>query len=301
MPKGQIEAIVEEGRTPMSDSAQLAQFPHPLGQVSIEPAKRWVSVNFRELWDAREVLYYLTWRDIKVRYKQSALGVAWVLLQPLLTMVIFSILFGRVAKMPSEGVPYPIFILTALIPWTLFQTSVSRGPFSLVSNRQLVQKVYLPRLSLPLSNVFGAVFDFAISLLLLVPALAWYHVKPSLQILYLPVFLAIALMASTGIVLWLSAANVRVRDIERAVPFLVQVWFYATPVAYPITIVRSKWRLLFGLNPMSGVAEGCRWALLGVKTSPWPLVGVSSAVAIVLLVTGALFFRKMEQTFADVV
>jgi lipopolysaccharide transport system permease protein len=274
---------------------------HPLARLSIEPAKPWPSVNFRELWAAREILYYLTLRDIKVRYKQSALGAAWILMQPLLTMVIFSILFGRVAKMPSDGVPYPIFMLTALIPWTVFATSVSRGPDGLVANRQLLEKVYFPRLVLPLSRIFGAVFDFVISLSLLAIVLAWYRIKPTWHVLYLPLFLVIGLAAATGVVLWLSAMNVRLRDIERALPFLVQVWFYATPVAYPITIVSNKWRTLFGLNPMAGVAEGARWSLLGTHGLSWPIVTVSSALAFLLLVSGTFFFRRLEQTFADIV
>lgn len=270
-------------------------------KVSIEPPRRWVFVDFRELWEAREVLYYLTWRDVKVRYKQSVLGAAWILLQPALTVVIFSLLFGRIARLPSDGVPYPVFVLTALIPWNLFATSVTRGPDCLVGNRQLLEKVYLPRLALPLSRIFGAVFDFLISLSLLVVMLAWYHIKPSIHIVYLPLFFIIAVAASTGVVFWLSAMNVRMRDIERAVPFLVQVWFYASPVVYSSTLVSNKWRVILGLNPMAGVVEGCRWALLGIKDSPWSLVATSAGVAVVLLVTGALFFRKMEQTFADIV
>lgn len=284
-----------------SNSTLTARLSHPLAKLAIEPPKKWVFVDFRELWESREVLYYLTWRDIKVRYKQSALGAAWILIQPLLTLIIFSILFGRVAKMPSEGVPYPLFMITGLIPWTLFSTSVPRGAESLVVNRQLLQKVYLPRLNLPLSRITGAFFDFLISLSLLAVMLVWYRVTPTLHLLYLPLFVLIALAASTGVVLWLSAINVRMRDVQRAVPFLVQVWFYGSPVAYSITIVKSKWRWLFGLNPMSGVVEGARWALLGTGSSPWLLVAISSAVAILILVTGALFFRKMEQTFADIV
>lgn len=278
-----------------------ASLDHRLVKVSIEPPKPWLSVNFRELWEAREVLYYLTWRDIKVRYKQSALGAAWILIQPLLTLVIFSIFFGRVARMPSDGAPYPIFMFTALIPWTLFATSVSRGADCLVTNRQLLQKVYLPRLAVPLARIFGALFDFSISLSLLVVMLAWYRVKPSVHLAYLPLFLAIELAAAAGATFWLSAMDVRMRDIERAIPFFVQVWFYATPVAYPSSLVHGRWHKVFGLNPMAGVVEGCRWAMLGTKSSPWSLVAMSSVVAIALLLSGVLFFRKMEQTFADIV
>ena len=218
-------AILDAHGANLSGSVQPELLPQPLAKVSIEPPKPWLSVNFRELWEARELLYYLTWRDIKVRYKQSALGAAWILLQPLATMVIFSIFFGRVARMPSDGVAYPIFILTALIPWNLFATSVSRGSDSLVGNRQLLQKVYLPRLALPLSRIFGALFDFLISFFLLVVMLAWYHIRPSGHVLYFPLFLAIAVAAATGTTFWLSAMNVRMRDIQQAVPFLVQIWF----------------------------------------------------------------------------
>jgi homopolymeric O-antigen transport system permease protein len=282
-------------------SAELRSPTHTLAKVSIDPPKRWVSIDFRELWEAREVLYYLTWRDIKVRYKQTALGAAWILLQPLATMVIYSILFGRVAKMPSEGVPYPIFILTALIPWNLFAAGLTRGADSLTSNSPLLKKVYLPRLVLPLSRILSGLIDFFLSFLLLVVMVAWYHIRPSAHALYLPFFLALAVAASTGATLWLSALNVRMRDIQQAVPFLVQLWFFASPVAYSSSLVKGRWHVIYGLNPMAGVVEGFRWALLGTRSLSASLVAISLAGSILLLVSGALFFRKMEQTFADIV
>ncbi len=271
-----------------------------LSKVTIEPPKAWIGVNFRELWDAREVLYYLIWRDIKVRYKQTALGAAWIIVQPLATMVIFSIFFGRVAKMPSDGVAYPIFILTALIPWNLFATGVSRGSDSLLANSPLLKKVYLPRLALPLSRILGGLIDFVLSLVLLAVMLVFYRIRPSVHAFYLPLFLALALAAATGAALWLSAINVRMRDIQQGVPFLVQLWFFATPVAYPVSLIHGKWRILSGVNPMVGVVEGFRWALLGTTPAPALMIVLSCAVAVVLLVSGTLFFRRMEQTFADI-
>ena len=279
----------------------LASPPHTFAKVSIEPPKRWLSINFGELWEAREVLYYLTLRDLKVRYKQTALGAAWILIQPLAAVVVYSLLFGRVAKLPSEGLPYPIFILTALIPWNLFATGVSRGAESLVASSPLLKKVYLPRLVVPLARIFGGLIDFSLAFLLLIIMIAWYHIRPSVHVLYLPFFLAVAVMAATGTAFWLSALNVRMRDVQQAVPFLVQIWFFVSPVAYSSSLVNGRWRLIYGLNPMAGVVEGFRWTLLGTRSLPASMVGMSTAAAILLLVTGAFFFRKMEQTFADIV
>jgi lipopolysaccharide transport system permease protein len=274
---------------------------HNLEKVSIEPPKRWVSINYAELWEAREVLYYLALRDLKVRYKQTALGAAWILLQPLAAVVVYSLVFGRVAKLPSEGLPYPLFILTALIPWNLFATGVSRGAESLVASGPLLKKVYLPRLILPLARILGGLIDFFLAFFLLIIMIAWYHVRPTVHVLYLPFFLSLAVIAATGTAFWLSALNVRMRDIQQAVPFLVQLWFFVSPIAYSSSIVNPRWRLIYGLNPMAGIAEGFRWALLGTKSLPLSLVAMSSATSILLLVTGAFFFRKMEQTFADIV
>jgi homopolymeric O-antigen transport system permease protein len=299
-PKGAITQ--DAGRVVSSEPlVELGASTHKLAKVSIEPPKRWVSINFRELWEAREVLYYLTWRDIKVRYKQTALGAAWIILQPVATMVVLSFVFGRVAKMPSEGVPYPIFILTALIPWNLFATGVTRGTDSLVTNSPLLKKVYLPRLVLPLSRILSGVIDFFLSFLVLVVVLAWYHIRPSSHALYLPWFLVVTVAAASGIAFWLSALNVRRRDIQQALPFLVQLWFFVSPIAYSSNLVKGRWQVIYGLNPMAGVVEGFRWALLGTRSFPTSLVVMSSTISILLLVSGALFFRKMEQTFADIV
>ena len=299
-----MQAAGKEPNRTISEDAGcvvLASPTHTFTEVTIEPPKRWVSINFRELWEAREVIYYLTLRDLKVRYKQTALGAAWILVQPLAAVVVYSLLFGRVAKLPSEGLPYPIFILTALIPWNLFATGVTRGADSLVASSPLLKKVYLPRLVLPLARILGGLIDFFLSFFLLIIMIAWYHVRPSGHVLYLPFFLALAVMAATGTAFWLSALNVRMRDVQQAVPFLVQLWFFVSPVAYSSSIVNSKWRLIYGLNPMAGVAEGFRWALLGTRSLPASMVAMSFATSILLLVTGAFFFRKMEQTFADIV
>jgi lipopolysaccharide transport system permease protein len=293
----QPNAGVGEVAAPLALPASL----HTFEKVSIEPAKKWLSINFREIWEAREVLYYLTLRDLKVRYKQTALGAAWILLQPLAAVVVYSLVFGRVAKLPSEGLPYPIFILTALIPWTMFATGVTRGADSLVASSALLKKVYLPRLLIPLARIIGGVIDFFLSFILLIPMVAWYHIRPTSHLVYLPFFLLLAVMAATGVAFWLSALNVYVRDVQQAVPFLVQIWFFATPVAYSFSIVNYKWHLLYGLNPMVGIAEGFRWALLGTKSLPFSVVVLSAVTSTLLLVTGAFFFRKMEQTFADIV
>jgi len=295
----------EAANRAVASAARTSRLPalpsHALVKVSIEPAKKWVHINFRELWEARELLYSLISRDIKVRYKQTALGAAWIILQPLATMAVFSVIFGRVAKMPSDGVPYPIFLLTALIPWTLFSSGITRGSDSLISNAALLKKVYLPRLALPISKTFGGLIDFVLSFLVLVIVLAFYQIRPSLHMLYVPLFLLLVLAAATGLALWLSALNVRTRDVQQAVPFLVQLWFFATPVYYPSSLIPAKWRVLSGLNPMAGVLEGFRWALLGTNFPPYAMFALSAGVSVFLLVSGAVLFRKLEQTFADIV
>ena len=273
----------------------------PLPTVRIEASHGWGSLNLRELWEYRELLYVLTWRDIKVRYKQSALGAAWAVLQPLLTMSVFTIVFGRLARMPSEGIPYPVFVFAALLPWQLFALVLTRAGNSLVANQQLITKVYFPRLFIPLSTVLGGLVDFAIAFVILVVLLVFYGIVPTAAILTLPLFLALAVATSLAMGLWLSALNVRYRDVVHTLPFLTQFWFFATPITYPTTLVPEGWRPLYGLNPMVGVVEGFRWALLGQSAVVGPLVFVSTAVVGVLLVGGLVYFRRMERTFADVV
>jgi len=274
--------------------------PHDAVTI-IAPSKGWVSLKLREIWQYRELLYFLVWRDVKVRYKQTALGVAWAVIQPLLTMLVFSLFFGRLAKVPSDGIPYPIFAFTALVPWTFFATGLTLSSNSLVGSANLVQKVYFPRLIIPVATVLSALVDFAIAMLVLLALMAFYRIAPSWHAVWLPAFVLLALATSLGVGLWLSALNVEYRDVRYVVPFLTQFWMYATPVAYPSSLLHQPWRTIFGLNPMAGVVEGFRWALLGVATPPGAMVLASSTAALLLLVSGALYFRRMERTFADVV
>jgi len=260
-----------------------------------------VSLNFTELWDYRELLYFLIWRDIKVRYKQTALGVAWAILQPLLTMVIFSLVFGRLGKMPSDGIPYPVFALAGVVPWLFFANGLNQSSNSLVGNANLITKVYFPRIHIPLASVLSGLVDFFLSATMLAVMMAIFRVRPNIHMLWLPAFLLLAVVTSLGVGLWLSAMNVKFRDIRYVVPFLVQFWFFATPVVYPSSLLSQPWmKMVFGANPMTGVVEGFRWAMFG-KGSPGPMLLVSALVTLVILFTGVYYFRRMEKTFADVV
>jgi len=269
--------------------------------IVIEPAQGWIRLGLADVWAYRELLYFLTWRDIKVRYKQTALGAAWAVLQPFLTMVVFSLFFGRLAQIPSEGVPYPVFSYAALVPWTFFANGVTLSSQSMVGNSNLITKVYFPRLIVPVAAVVSGLVDFAIAMVVLFGMMAWYGIAPTWQVITLPLFLALALISSLGVGLWLSAMNVKYRDIRYIVPFLVQFWLFATPIAYPSTLLTEPWRTLYGLNPMVGVVEGFRWALLDTRTSPGAITFFSAIAAVALLVSGAYYFRRMEKTFADVV
>jgi len=274
----------------------LAELP----VTRIEPPSR-VTLNFREMWAYRELLYFLIWRDIKVRYKQTALGVAWAVLQPLLTMVIFSLVFGRLAKMPSDGIPYPVFALAGLVPWLFFANGLNQSSNSLVGNANLITKVYFPRIHIPLASVLSGLVDFFLSALMLAVMMAIFHVRPNVHMLWLPAFLLLGVVTSLGVGLWLSAMNVKFRDIRYVVPFLVQFWFFATPVVYPSSLLSQPWaKMLYGANPMTGVVEGFRWAMFN-KTPPGPMLAVSAVVTLVILFSGAYYFRRMEKTFADVV
>jgi lipopolysaccharide transport system permease protein len=267
----------------------------------IEPSRGWVSLRLGELWEYRELLYFLTWREVKVRYKQTALGAAWAIIQPLFTMLVFSLFFGRLAKVPSDGIPYPLFSLAGLIPWTFFANGLAQSSNSLVDSSNLISKVYFPRLTIPLSAVLSGAVDFAISFALLIAMMAFYHRVPSARCVFLPLFFALAMVTALGVGLWLSALNVEYRDVRYTVPFLTQFWMFATPIAYPSSLLHGPWRTLYGLNPMVGVVEGFRWALLGTDTAPGPMIGVSAVAAIAILAGGAFYFRRMEKTFADVV
>ena len=267
----------------------------------IEPSRGWVSLRLGELWAYRELLYFMVWRDIKVRYKQTVLGVAWAVIQPFFTMLVFSLFFGRLAKVPSDGVPYPIFSYAALVPWNFFANGLSQSSDSLVGNANLLKKVYFPRLAIPIGAVLSGVIDFTIAFAVLAAMMLYYGIFPTIHSLWLPGFVLLALVTSLGVGLWLSALNVEFRDVRYVVPFIVQFWMFATPIAYPSSLLSEPWRTVYGLNPMAGVVEGFRWALVGTRTSPGPMLAASAATALVILVGGALYFRRMEKTFADVV
>ncbi len=269
--------------------------------ICIRATHGWRFLNFKELWEYRELVYFLTWRDIKVRYKQTAIGGAWAIIQPFFTMMIFSLFFGKFARIPSEGLPYPIFAYSALVPWTYFANSLTHATNSLVEHQQTITKVYFPRLILPLSSVLGGLVDFVIAFTVLIGMMFFYNIYPTGAIWTIPLFVLLSIITAFGVGLWLSALNVQYRDVRYAVGFLIQLWLFATPIAYPITIVPERWRALYGLNPMVGVIEGFRKALLG-KGAIWgPSLAVSISIIVLILIGGILYFRKMEQTFADVV
>lgn len=282
-------------------STIAAQESTDLPLLTIEASKGWVSLKLNELWRYRELLYFLAWREVRVRYKQTALGAAWAIIQPLFTMLVFSLFFGRLAKMPSDGIPYPLFSLAALIPWTFFANGLTQSSNSLVTNANLISKVYFPRLAMPISAVASGAVDFGISFALLLGMMAFYRIMPSTHILFLPIFILLAFVSSLGIGLWLSALNVQYRDVRYTVPFLTQFWMFATPIAYPSSLLHEPWRTLYGLNPMVGVVEGFRWALLGTTLAPGAEVLMSSVTAVLILVGGACYFRRMERTFADII
>jgi lipopolysaccharide transport system permease protein len=266
-----------------------------------KPTPGWAALKLRDLWEYRQLLYFLVWRDVKVRFKQSVLGVTWVVIKPLVTMIIFSVIFGQFARLPSDGVPYPIFSFAALLPWNLFAGALTRATTSVVGSASLVRKVYFPRLVIPVASTLAAVVDFAIAFLVLVGLMLYYGFVPTLAVLTLPLFILQALATALGVGLWLSALNVQYRDVGHAIPFLVQAWLYASPVAYAASLIPERWQPLYALNPMVGVIEGFRWALLGTGAGPGPMLALSSGITLLLLVSGALYFRRMEKSFADIV
>lgn len=284
-----------------SRSSSAAAAPHAAVAV-IEPSQGWIPVKLPELWEYREVLYFLVWRDIKVRYRQTLIGAIWAIIQPFMTMVVFTVFFGGLAKMPSDGIPYPLFAFAALVPWTFFANGLTQGANSLVASGHLITKVYFPRLLVPTARVLSGLLDLALSFLVLLGMVWWYGTLPRpIALLWLPGLVLLALVSALSVSLWLSALNVRYRDIQHVVPFLVQLWLFATPIAYPSSLLTERWRTAYALNPMVGVVEGFRWALLGSGTAPGPVLGASTVAAIVLLITGAFFFRRVERTFADVI
>jgi lipopolysaccharide transport system permease protein len=278
---------------------QAAEAEVPL--VIIRPSRGWARLGLREVWKYRELLYFLIWRDIKIRYKQTLLGAAWAIIQPLFTMIVFSLFFGRLAGIPSDGVPYPIFSYTALVPWSFFATSLSLSANSLVGSAHLITKVYFPRLIVPIATVFAGLIDFCLAFAVLIVMMLGYGIVPTTNVVWLPGLLLLALTTALGAGLWLSALNVQFRDVKYVVPFLTQFWLFATPIAYPSSLLAPGWRMVYGLNPMVGVVEGFRWALLATGPAPTATIGVSALVAVGLLLSGALYFRRMERVFADVV
>lgn len=293
-----------EYSTPSPPGAAAMESRPPDSRLAItviRPSRGWISLNLHDLWEYRELLYFLTWRDIKVRYKQTVLGAAWAIIQPFFTMVVFSLFFGKLAQIPSDNIPYPIFSYAALVPWTFFANGLTQSSNSLVGSANLIKKVYFPRLVVPISSVLAGVVDFVLAFVVLLGMMLYFGILPTWNVVWLPLLFLLALVTALGAGLWLTAMNVQFRDVRYAVPFLVQAWMFATPIAYPSSLLDEPWRTLYGLNPMTGVVEGFRGALLGTQTAPSPIILVSTLAAVGLLVSGAFYFRRMEKTFADVV
>ena len=269
--------------------------------TTIAPSGKWLDINLGELWEYRELLYFFVWRDLKVRYKQTAIGAAWAVLQPFLTMVVFSLFFGTLAHVPSNGLPYPIFYYSALLPWTYFAGALQNATNTMVDHQRVITKVYFPRLFLPMAAVLSGLVDLAIGFVVFLGMLLYYGIAPGRAILSLPLFLLLAVLTALGVGLWLSALNAIYRDVRYVLPFLVQFWMFASPVAYPASLVPERWRWLYSLNPMTGVIEGFRWALTGRGVPPSLLLAVSSAAVLLVVAGGVTHFQKMEGTIADVV
>lgn len=309
-----VPAVPETGENTMNGSVtrmatdlrQQAAVAHPSSKTDeppvtvVRPTVGWAKLRLGELWEFRELVFFFIWRDVKVRYKQTVLGAAWAIIQPLFTMLIFSIFFGRLANMPSDGLPYPLFALAGLVPWMFFMNGLSHGANSLVENEKLIKKVFFPRMIVPVSSVLAGLVDFAIASVLLVVAMLYYEVVPTMKVVFLPLFVLLSAISAMGVTLWLSALNVQFRDVRYVVPFLVQVWMFATPIAYPSSLLDESWRLVFALNPMVGVVEGFRWSLLDAGAPPWGVFAISLTIATIWLVTGAFFFRRVERSFADI-
>ncbi|MBZ5640652.1 MAG: ABC transporter permease [Acidobacteriia bacterium] len=267
----------------------------------VEPASGWRLPDFRELWRYRDLLFFLALRDLKVRYKQTALGATWAVLQPVFTMLVFSVFFGGLAKVPSDGLPYPVFAFAALLPWQMFSYALNQSGNSLVANERLLTKVYFPRLLIPLSSVLSGLVDFAIAFVVLLGLAFWYRIPPTAALLVLPPLVLFVVITAFAVGLWLSALNVQYRDVRHTLPFLTQLWLFVTPVAYPSSLVPARYRLVYGLNPMAGVVDGFRWAILKGAPAPGPMLLVSVGTVVILLVGGLIYFRRMERNFADVV
>ena len=294
------------GDVPVVDQNVISPSTDPF--IRIRPTKGWVSLNFEELWRYRELLYFFVWRDIKIRYKQTILGASWAIIQPLFTMVIFSLFFGRLAQVPSDGIPYPLFSYTALVPWTFFANGVTQASNSLVNNADMIRKIYFPRIALPIAAVSAGLVDFTLAFIVLIGMVIGFSIVPAanydaqltLRVIWLPLFLLLALVTTLGVSFWFSAMNAQFRDVRFVVPFLIQAWLFITPIAYPSSLLSEPWRTLYGINPMAGVVEGFRWALLGTDTAPGSMMIVSVLAAVLILIGGTYYFRRMETKLADV-
>lgn len=269
--------------------------------LRIQASRGWTSLRLKEVWEYRGLISIFVWRDLKVRYRQTVVGALWAIIQPFLTMVVFSVFFGRLAGMPSDNIPYPIFSYAALVPWTFFANSINQASNSLVNHAEMIKKIYFPRLTMPIAALLGGLVDFLLAFIILLGMMLYYGFVPTINILWFPFFVLLAMMTALGVSLWLSAMNVQFRDVRYMISFITQVWLFATPVAYPSSLLSEPWRTLYGLNPMVGVVEGFRWALLGTGAAPGPIFVVSFFVAFLILVSGVYYFRRMEKTFADVI
>lgn len=269
--------------------------------LRIQSSRGWTSLRLKEVWEYRGLISIFVWRDLKVRYRQTIVGALWAIIQPFLTMVVFSVFFGRLAGMPSDSIPYPIFSYAALVPWTFFANSINQASNSLVNHAEMIKKIYFPRLTMPIAALLGGLVDFLLAFIILLGMMLYYGFVPTINIVWFPFFVLLAMMTALGVSLWLSAMNVQFRDVRYMISFITQVWLFATPVAYPSSLLSEPWRTLYGLNPMVGVVEGFRWALLGTGTAPGPVFVVSFFVAFLILVSGVYYFRRMEKTFADVI
>jgi len=278
----------------------MAQRYEEIPKVVIKPRPSF-SLKLKELWEYRELFYFFVWRDIKVRYKQTVIGAAWAVIQPFFIMVVFSIFFGKLAKIPSENIPYPIFAYSALVPWTYFANSLTNATETMVANQRVITKVYFPRMILPISAVLSGLLDFAIAFIVLIAMMFWYGICPTSNVVFLPLFVLLTIVTALAVGFWTSAANAIYRDVRYVVPFLIQFWLFASPIAYPSSLVPEKWRAFYGLNPMAGVIEGFRWALLGKGEPPGPMLAVSVFIVIGMFIGGIIYFRHMEGTIADVI
>ena len=275
--------------------------PKPDNKTRIEPSKGWIPLNLKEIWEYRELTGIFIWRDLKVRYRQTVIGALWAIVQPFLTMVIFSIFFGRLGKIPSDSIPYPIFSFTALVPWTFFANGINLASNSLVNNSDMIKKIYFPRLTMPFASVLAGLVDFILAFIILLGMMFYYGFIPTVNIIWFPFFVLLAMTTALGVGIWFSAMNVQFRDVRYMIPFITQIWLFATPVAYPSSMLSEPWRTLYGLNPMVGVVEGFRWALLGTDAAPGMMFFVSSFVSLIILISGIYYFRRMEKVFADVI